>query len=158
MTLTPPETNRRTSRQRAAVEKALADHAEFVSAQELHGTMSESGVRVGLTTVYRALQALEQSGAADVVRDEVGERLYRYRRPEAGHCHYLLCRRCRRHEPLDTDAVEEWVAAVVRSSGFADVEHTLELTGICAGCRTAGARHAAVDPCHGATPKRAGCA
>ncbi|GAA2529935.1 MULTISPECIES: Fur family transcriptional regulator [Streptomyces] len=135
MTVTPPETNRRTTRQRAAVEQALADHAEFVSAQQLHGTMSESGVRVGLTTVYRALQALEQSGAADVVRDEVGERLYRYRRPEAGHCHYLLCRRCRRHEPLDTDAVEEWVAAVVRSSGFADVEHTLELTGICAGCR-----------------------
>ncbi|AXE24108.1 transcriptional repressor [Streptomyces globosus] len=156
MTVTPPETNRRTTRRRAAVEKALAGHAVFVSAQELHGTMSESGVRVGLTTVYRALQALEQSGAADVVRDEAGERLYRYRRPDAGHCHYLLCRRCRRHEPLDTDAVEEWVAAVVRSSDFADVEHTLELTGVCAGCRAARARHSGVAPSRGATPKRAG--
>lgn len=89
------------------------------------------------TTVYRTLQALERSGTADVVRDEVGERLYRYRRPDVGHCHYLLCRRCRRHEPLDTDIVEHWIAAVVRSTGFAEVEHTLELTGICVGCRTA---------------------
>ncbi|MFG2563438.1 transcriptional repressor [Streptomyces sp. NPDC048496] len=75
MTVTTVETNRRMTRQRATVEKALADRAEFVSAQELHGSMSESGIRVGLTTVYRALQDLERSGAADVVRDVVGERL-----------------------------------------------------------------------------------
>lgn len=135
MTVTAVETNRRMTRQRAAVREALADRAEFVSAQELHGSMSESGIRVGLTTVYRALRGLERSGAADVVRDDVGERLYRYRRPETGHRHYLLCRRCRRHEPLDTEVVEDWVAAVVGSTGFADVEHTLELTGICAECR-----------------------
>ncbi|MEU3604580.1 Fur family transcriptional regulator [Streptomyces sp. NPDC035033] len=140
MTVTPAGANRRASRRRAAVEQALSEHAGFVSAQELHGTMGGSGVRVGLTTVYRALRDLERSGAADVVRDEAGERLYRYRRPETGHRHYLLCRRCRRHVPLDTDAVEEWVAAAVRSSGFAEVEHTLELTGICAGCRAAGTR------------------
>ncbi|MFF5505092.1 Fur family transcriptional regulator [Streptomyces roseolus] len=136
MIVTPTGTSRRTSRRRAAVQQALAGHAEFVSAQQLHGLMNESDVRVGLTTVYRALQALERSGAADVVQDGDGERLYRYRRPGAGHCHYLLCRRCRRHEPLDTDAVEEWVAAVVRSSGFTDVEHTLELSGVCSGCRS----------------------
>jgi Fur family ferric uptake transcriptional regulator len=137
-------TNRRMTRQRSAVAKALAERAEFVSAQELHGVMGESGVHVGLTTVYRALQDLERAGGADVVRDEVGERLYRHR-PGAGHRHYLICRRCRRDEPLDTDVIEEWVAAVVRSRGFAEVEHTLELTGVCADCRD-GAEHGGGDP------------
>jgi Fur family ferric uptake transcriptional regulator len=135
--VTATETNRRTTRQRAAVAKALVDHAEFVSAQELHEVMGRSGIRVGLTTVYRALQDLERAGRADVVRDTVGEKLYRCR-PEAEHRHYLICRRCRRDEPLDTDVVEEWVAAVVRSTGFTEVEHTLELTGICDGCRNGG--------------------
>ncbi|WP_228980694.1 Fur family transcriptional regulator [Streptomyces sp. DH12] len=137
-------TNRRMTRQRAAVAKALAERGEFVSAQELHGVMGESGVHVGLTTVYRALQDLERAGGADAVRDEVGERLYRHR-PGAGHRHYLICRRCRRDEPLDTEVIEEWVAAVVRSRGFADVEHTLELTGVCADCR-GGAEHGGGHP------------
>jgi Fur family ferric uptake transcriptional regulator len=85
--------------------------------------------------VYRALQYLERAGAADVVRDDVGERLYRHR-PGAGHRHYLICRRCRRNQLLDADVVERWVAEAVRSTGFAEVEHTLELTGICGGCRS----------------------
>ncbi|KUH39582.1 MULTISPECIES: Fur family transcriptional regulator [Streptomyces] len=137
MTVTATGRNRRTTRQRVAVAAALAERAEFVSAQELHGLMSDSGVRVGLTTVYRALQDLERAGGADVVRDDAGERLYRHR-PGAGHRHYLVCRSCRRDEPLDTGVIEEWVAAVVRSRGFAEVEHTLELTGLCADCRNGG--------------------
>ncbi|MEW2631003.1 Fur family transcriptional regulator [Streptomyces sp. NPDC048389] len=137
MTVTGAETSRRMTRQRAAVGQALADCPGFVSAQELHALMGEAGVRVGLTTVYRALQDLERADAADVVRDDVGEKLYRYR-PEAEHRHYLLCRRCRRNEPLDTDVVEDWVAAVVRSTGFEEVEHTLELIGICADCQNGG--------------------
>ncbi|MFF8382631.1 Fur family transcriptional regulator [Streptomyces kanasensis] len=140
MTVTATGRNRRTTRQRAAVAKALAERAEFVSAQELHGLMGESGVRVGLTTVYRALQDLERAGGADVVRDDAGERLYRHR-PGAGHRHYLVCRGCRRDEPLDADVIEEWVAAVVRSRGFAEVEHTLELTGLCADCRDGGVEY-----------------
>lgn len=123
------------TRQRVAVGQALADCAGFVSAQEFHVLMGEAGVRVGLTTVYRALQDLERAGATDVVRDDVGERPYRHR-PGAGHRHYLICRRCRRNQFLDADVVERWVAEVVRSTGFADVEHTLELTGICDGCRS----------------------
>ncbi|WP_374984518.1 Fur family transcriptional regulator [Streptomyces fradiae] len=139
MTVTGAGTSRRTTRRRAAVGRALAGHPGFVSAQELHALMVEAGVRVGLTTVYRALQDLERAGAADVVRDDVGERLYRYR-AEAEHRHHLLCRRCRRDVPLDTDVVEDWIAAVVRSTGFADVEHTLELVGVCAGCQTGDGR------------------
>ncbi|MFV2118534.1 Fur family transcriptional regulator [Streptomyces sp. Act-28] len=145
MAVTATGRNGRTTRQRAAVAKALADRAEFVSAQELHGVMGESGIRVGLTTVYRALRSLERAGRADVVRDDVGERLYRHR-PEAGHRHYLRCRRCRRDQLLDTDVVEDWVAAVVRSAGFADVEHTLELTGICADCQEGEGRGEADHP------------
>ncbi|GAB2325687.1 transcriptional repressor [Streptomyces griseoincarnatus] len=46
------------TRQRAAVVKALADRADFVPALELHAWIGETGIRMGLTTVYRALHGM----------------------------------------------------------------------------------------------------
>ncbi|MEU7225015.1 Fur family transcriptional regulator [Streptomyces chrestomyceticus] len=123
----------RLTRQRAAVLRVLAGCQDFVSAQELHLRLDAAGVPVGLSTVYRALHALERTGQVDVVRDEAGERLYRPR-PADGHRHYLLCRRCGRSRPLDSDVVERWAERVGAESGFSAVEHTVELSGVCARC------------------------
>lgn len=102
--------------------------------------------------MYRALRDLERAGSADVVRDELGERRYRYR-PEAEHRHYLVCRLCLRGRPLDAEVVERWVTDVARSTGFAEVRHTIELTGVCAECRGAGTTG---DAAAAAAPVRAG--
>ncbi|GHG98979.1 Fur family transcriptional regulator [Streptomyces lanatus] len=127
----------RTTRQRLAVMRALADCEDFVSAQALHNLLVENGIRVGLTTVYRALRDLEASGGADVVRDDAGERLYRTR-PADGHRHYLLCRACGRSRPVDSAIVEEWAGRIAASTGYAAMEHTVELTGICTTCQPSG--------------------
>jgi Fur family ferric uptake transcriptional regulator len=119
--------------QRTAVVHVLVDCRDFVSAQELHALMSTAGKRIGLTTVYRTLRELETWGHADVVRDETGERLYRLRLAE-GHRHYLLCRSCGHSRPVDSEVVEAWADRVATEAGFAAVEHTVELTGICARC------------------------
>ncbi|KAB2349700.1 transcriptional repressor [Actinomadura rudentiformis] len=66
-----------------------------------------------------------------------GERLYRPR-PADGHRHYLICRSCSRSRPVDSEAVEAWADHVAKATGFAAVEHTVELAGICAACRPAG--------------------
>lgn len=124
----------RSTRQRAAVLEALDECPDFVSAQQLHGRLTAAGLRIGLSTVYRALQGLDDAGRLDMVRDADGERLYRWRSP-AGHRHYLICRRCGRSEAVDTDVVERWADRLGESTGFAEVEHTLELSGVCAHCR-----------------------
>nr|WP_067279439.1 transcriptional repressor [Streptomyces jeddahensis] len=124
------------TRQRVAVLHVLAGCPDFVSAQQLHAQMSAAGIRVGLTTVYRTLRELEACGRADVVRDEAGERLYRPRLADE-HRHYLMCRSCGRSRPVDSEVVEAWADRVGADAGFAAVEHTVELTGICARCRPA---------------------
>jgi Fur family ferric uptake transcriptional regulator len=88
---------------------------------------------VGLSTVYRVLRDLERAGRVDVVRDETGERLYR-QRSEDGHRHYLICRCCGRSRAVDTEVVEKWVDRLGEYTGFTQVDHTLELTGVCALC------------------------
>ncbi|MGK4584873.1 Fur family transcriptional regulator [Kitasatospora sp. HPMI-4] len=119
--------------QRAEVLQALADCEDFVSAQLLHAGLLAIGSRVGLSTVYRTLTVLAAVGRADVVRDSNGERLFRYR-PGTDHRHYLICRECGLSRPVDAAPVEAWADRIAETSGFADVHHTVELTGTCAAC------------------------
>ncbi|MEU5897546.1 MULTISPECIES: transcriptional repressor [Streptomyces] len=135
MTASGAEGMRRT-RQRAAVLEILGGCSEFVSAQELHALLAGSGRAVGLTTVYRALRELHRGGLVDVVRDETGERLY-LRRPTDEHRHYLICRDCGRSRAVDAGAVEVWADRLAETTGFAELEHTLELSGVCGPCRSA---------------------
>ncbi|MFI7142531.1 Fur family transcriptional regulator [Streptomyces massasporeus] len=60
----------RRTRQRKAVLSALHDCAGFTSARELHEALEADGIPIGLTTVYRALHALDRSGQVDVVREK----------------------------------------------------------------------------------------
>ncbi|MFE1485053.1 Fur family transcriptional regulator [Streptomyces fimicarius] len=124
----------RPTRQRMAVLSALSARAGFTSAQELHEILEAEGSTVGLTTVYRTLHALDRSGQVDVVRDKTGERLYRPRSAD-GHRHYLVCRACGFSTAVDADPVEHWADNVAVAMKFTEVEHTVELTGVCDRCR-----------------------
>jgi Fur family ferric uptake transcriptional regulator len=124
----------RTTRQRKAVLSALHQRADFTSAQELHEALEADGITIGLTTVYRTLHALDRSGQVDVVRERSGERLYRPR-PADGHRHYLVCRDCGLSTEVEATVVERWAERVAEATGFAEVEHTVELSGVCDRCR-----------------------
>ena len=119
--------------QRTDVLRALMGCADFVSAQALHAALVAAGSPVGLSTVYRTLTALTEVGRTEVVRDTNGERRYRYRQGSE-HRHFLICRNCGLSYPLDSAPVEAWTEQVARTYGFAEVQHTVELSGTCAGC------------------------
>jgi Fur family ferric uptake transcriptional regulator len=123
----------RRTRQRVAVLAALQTCADFVSAQDLHRVISTGDTTVGLTTVYRTVRELARAGWIDTIREEDGIRLYRHR-PAVGHSHYRACRCCSRSWPVDSEVVEAWADAAATSTGFTSVEHTVELTGVCARC------------------------
>ncbi|NNM44541.1 Fur family transcriptional regulator [Knoellia koreensis] len=125
-------TSRRPTRQRAAVAAALAQSAEFQSAQELHARLREGGDSVGLATVYRNLQSMAADGEIDVVRTEEGEAVYRA--CSTGHHHHLVCRVCGKAVEIEGPAVETWAAKVSAAHGFSDVEHTVEIVGTCTDC------------------------
>lgn len=128
---TGTETRRQTW-QRAALAAALEDTAGFISAQELHGLLADSGAKVGLATVYRNLQAMATDGEIDVLRTADGESVYRA--CSSGHHHHLVCRECGRTVEVDGPAVERWAAAMSSEHGFTDVTHTVEIFGRCGPC------------------------
>ncbi|SCX49289.1 Fur family transcriptional regulator, ferric uptake regulator [Klenkia marina] len=127
----------RTTRQRTAVAAIFDDLEGFHSAQEVHARLRAAGDSVGLSTVYRAVQALAEDGELDSIRTDAGEALYR--RCSTRHHHHLVCRSCGRTVEVAGPAVERWADRTAEEHGFADVSHTLEIFGTCAECRAAGA-------------------
>jgi Fur family ferric uptake transcriptional regulator len=127
----------RTTRQRTAVDELLSRVDGFRSAQELHEMLRREGASVGLTTVYRHVQALADAGEIDVLRQGDGEAVYR-RCPTDSHHHHLVCRSCGRSVEVEGPAVEKWAGQVAHEHGFVDIEHTVEVFGTCADCAAAG--------------------
>ena len=133
--MTSPDTTapaQRRTRQRAAVDEILAGRHEFRTAQEIHDDLRHRGDRVGLTTVYRTLQAMTEAGELDAIRSAEGETAYR--RCSTGHHHHLVCRNCGRTVEVSGPAVETWASAVAQQHGFRDVSHDLEIFGTCGTC------------------------
>ncbi|WP_246576901.1 Fur family transcriptional regulator [Actinospica durhamensis] len=123
----------RSTRQRTAVAALLEETEDFVSAQQLHDRLRHRGDSVGLTTVYRTLQSLAETGMVDVVRTDEGEAVYR-RCSSGTHHHHLVCRGCGTAVEVEGPAVEAWAGKVAAEHGFIEVEHTLEIFGTCANC------------------------
>jgi Fur family ferric uptake transcriptional regulator len=124
--------NGRTTRQRSAITELLQQAQSFHSAQELHAMLRDRGEHLGLTTVYRTLQSLAETGDVDVMRTDSGEQLYR--RCGSGHHHHLVCRSCGATVEVDGPAVERWAERVAVEHGFSDISHTLEIFGTCPAC------------------------
>lgn len=130
---TGPVTGIRSTRQRAAIADALAACEDFQSAQELHDQLKTRGESIGLTTVYRNLQALSQAGQIDALWDGSGET--RYRHCSSGHHHHLVCRRCGLTVEVKAEPVEKWAASIGEAHGFSDINHTVEVFGYCGNCQ-----------------------
>ncbi|MGH3447352.1 MAG: Fur family transcriptional regulator [Nocardioidaceae bacterium] len=132
MSTTPVPIGSRPTRQRRAVIEALGEADVFRSAQDIHARLREQGEDVGLTTVYRTLQALAEADEIDVLRAPDGESVYR--QCSTGHHHHLVCRSCGRTVEIEGPTVEAWATRTAKEHGFAEIEHTLEIFGTCARC------------------------
>jgi Fur family ferric uptake transcriptional regulator len=143
------DTGRRRSRktvQGVAVRDVLDEHDGFLSAQDVFTLLRTRGHKVGLSTVYRHLQALTEQGAVDSIHAPDGETTYRLcgGMPERHH-HHVVCRACGRAQEVKGRAIEKWADEVAAKHGYSDVDHTIEIFGLCAPCAQMGAHDPHVD-------------
>ncbi len=134
MTVAAPRKN---TRQRAAVSAFLGGQDTFRSAQDIHADLRRQGESIGLATVYRTLQRMVEDGEVDVLRAEDGEQSFR-RCGATHHHHHLVCRVCGKTVEVQDRPVARWARDIAEEHGFVDVEHQVEVFGVCADChRTA---------------------
>lgn len=126
----------RATRQRTAVAALLASTDGFRSAQDLHGELRRSGEGIGLTTVYRTLELMADTGEVDMLRTDSGEAVYRRCR-STDHHHHLVCRECGLAVEIEARDVERWAKRTADAHGFSDASHTVEIYGRCRACGAA---------------------
>jgi Fur family transcriptional regulator, ferric uptake regulator len=103
-------------------------------AQEIFEALSARGRKIGLASVYRMLDRLDDRGL--VQRIDLGDGIVRYEAArDAGHHHHLVCGECGKVEPFADPRLEQAIHDVERSSGYAVVAHDVVLRGACASCR-----------------------
>jgi Fur family ferric uptake transcriptional regulator len=127
---------------------------EHATPEEIWADVQQTASGVNISTIYRALELLEQLGL--VTHTHLGHGAPRYHlAAEADHVH-LVCSNCGRITQVAPDAVDPLVTALDEHHGFqTDVGH-LTVFGRCASCR-AGDRAAGPgeDVPGGVTPSRA---
>jgi Fur family transcriptional regulator, ferric uptake regulator len=127
------------TQQREAVAEVVFSSEEHLSVEDIERRLRASGERIGKATVYRTLDLLVRSQL--VAEHDFSEGFKRYehrlsRQPEHEH---LICLECGGVTEFKSQEVIEIQDRVARSHGFQPTRHKLEIYGLCAACREAGA-------------------
>jgi Fur family ferric uptake transcriptional regulator len=106
-------------------------------AQEIHAAINTRGDKVGLASVYRVLDTLDEHGL--VQRVDVGDGVVRYEpaRSEGEHHHHLVCDDCGKVEQFADTKLERAIHDIEERSGYSVVTHDVVLRGACGDCRAA---------------------
>jgi Fe2+ or Zn2+ uptake regulation protein len=105
---------------------------------ELYDLGRDGHPHLGLVTVYRTLEKLEELGLVQRVHHPGNCNMYL--RAAQGHEHLLICTRCGRAETFSGDDLASLIAETSRRSGFAIHEHWLQLFGVCNTCQSSSVR------------------
>ncbi len=125
------------TRQRRAVLDVLASTEIGLTAAEVHAQARERCRVLGLPTVYRTLEVLEESGLVRRIHTAGG--CERFAPVSLFDSHHVVCVRCGRVAEFVGCNVRELIPAAVRQTGFHVEGHFLELLGTCNTCYGEGA-------------------
>jgi len=123
---------RLTPARRAVVDVISAcDHA--LTPVEVYDAARQVYPALGLVSVYRTLEKLDELGLVQRVHQESGCNAYL---PHAeGHQHLIICQGCGKAVYFEGDNLEAFFERVAGEHGFTVTEHWLQLFGLCSECR-----------------------
>jgi len=124
----------RATKQRLEVLSELARERDDVTAQALWRRLRERDSGTGLATVYRTLAVLSEKGVIDALSHHGTELCYRL--CSDAHHHHLTCSSCHRVVEIEQCGLDGWLDEVSRRHGFVATDHRIEVTGLCASCRS----------------------
>ena len=119
---------------RRAVVDLLAEQDCCLSAQEIFDRLRSDGKKVGIASVYRALDVL--TSAKLVQRLEMGEGSARYEpaHQDGEHHHHVVCERCGKVAPFEDESLEVALDRLGVELGYELDGHDVVLRGVCPGC------------------------
>jgi Fur family ferric uptake transcriptional regulator len=131
------ESGRRAGGARRAVVELLARQSCCLSAQEIADQLRKSGSRVGLASIYRALDLLLENGL--VQRVDLGDGGLRYEPilPGGEHHHHAVCDSCGRVTAFEDDRLEGALERLAGRLKHSISAHEVVIHGDCRRCAAA---------------------
>lgn len=115
-----------------SIVEEFAAMRRYATARELHQRLARKGIKIGLATVYRTLEALCGVGAASVVSQAHGEAAYLF--CPIDHHHHAVCTKCGKVDDVPCRSLGRFKRALTADLRFTLTQHRLEFFGVCARC------------------------
>jgi Fur family ferric uptake transcriptional regulator len=118
---------------RSAILQALLATARPLSPAEIQERGQVFCAELGLVTVYRTLELMEEM---DIVRAvHLADGCHGYVLATPGHTHHVVCERCHSVVEIIGCDMGDFLDAVADRTGYQITGHWLEISGVCAACR-----------------------
>ena len=120
---------------RQAVVEAIAGTARLMTPLEVYETARREYPKLGLVTVYRTVEKLEELGLIQRVHQP--SNCQAFVAAARGHQHLLICESCGAVQYFsgEHEKMEALIEAVADDSGYRVHEHWLQLFGTCERCQ-----------------------
>lgn len=123
---------KRQTAQRRAILEALSTAPGPLTPQEVLDLASQEQKSLGLATVYRNLNALEEQG--EVIPVHLPNDTTRFEPAGRGHHHHFRCESCEQVFELETKCPVAVLEGVTLPGGYKVEHHELTLYGVCPAC------------------------
>lgn len=123
----------RLTESRRAVVQIIASSSRALTPIEVYDAARNEYPALGLVTVYRTLEKLEELHLIQRVHQPSG--CQAFVSAAHGHEHLLLCQRCGQVTFFSGDDLEDLTSTIAAKTGYQIKEHWLQLFGFCANCQ-----------------------
>ena len=127
------ENGHKLTQPRRAILRALVATAKPLSPIEIQERGQVFCADLGLVTVYRTLELMEDMGIVRPVH--VVDGCHGYALSTPGHTHHVVCERCHGVVEIVGCELGDFLERVADRTGYAITGHWLEISGLCAQCQ-----------------------
>ncbi len=118
---------------RRAVVQVVAGSERALSPLEVFDLARAQQSGLGLVTVYRTLEKLEELGLIQRVHQPEG--CQAFIAAFNGHQHLILCSNCGKVQFFDGDNLDPLIEKIGAQTGYQVQDHWLQMFGLCANCQ-----------------------
>ena len=126
----------RLSAPRSAVVEALADLGCSVTAKEIADSLHGRGQDIGVASIYRTLELLDNLRLTRRVDAAEGVARYEPVEPSGEHHHHIVCDVCGQVSPFEDPGLERAIERLAGRVDYAIDTHDVTLRGECPTCRS----------------------
>ncbi|WP_099192134.1 Fur family transcriptional regulator [Tepidibacter mesophilus] len=125
-----------TPQRRSIVDIMIKNEGKHLNSEEIYDLVKVACPEIGLATVYRTLQLLDDIGAVSKLNLDDGCCRYEISSDDESHNHHhLICKKCNKIIEVEEDLLETLEEQIEKNYGFKIFDHDVKFFGMCNSCK-----------------------